>query len=67
MTYKVVGRDEEGYDVAGGVEFDRLADAKASARNLVRETEAIAAGCVHAFVFNGGECIADYFSKNYLR
>ena len=61
-TYTVVGRDEEGYDVAGGSEWDTLLEAVHHARALCKEKEAIQAGLCKVLVLNErDECIADYF------
>jgi len=59
----VVGLDADGYEVSGRGTHDTLKDAKQSAKQLVQEPEAIAAGLVKVEVRNDkGECVADYFA-----
>lgn len=58
--YEVVSLDADGCEL-GNVASDSLKDAKQHAKQLVRDTEAIAAGLVKVEVRNDkGECLADY-------
>jgi len=60
--YRVVGLDENGFEVCGGCLFDTLKQAKQQAKILIVETEAIEAGMVKVEIRDClDDCIEDYF------
>ena len=61
MGYVVIGLDDEGYEVSGGMEWDTERDARQYAKRLAADKEAIAAGMVKVEMRNAGECVRDYF------
>jgi hypothetical protein len=62
--YTVIGLDIDGFDVAGGNEWDTFREADKAARRLVTEREAIDAGMHKVEIHNvQGECVRDYFVK----
>jgi hypothetical protein len=67
MGYLVIGLDIDGFDIAGGNEWDTLAEARRNAKGLVKEKEAIVAGLYKVEIRNAetDDCIDDYFVEDY--
>ena len=60
--YRVVGLDDNGFEVCGGCFFDTLKQAKQQAKMLIKKKGAISASMVKVEIRDYlDDCIADYF------